>query len=142
MGGALAQQLHYVSSVSASVGSLPGSAGNTWRRLRYTLLAPFYDLGAAGHERWRRRAISLLALGPGERVLVVGVGTGQDLALLPRDVRVTAVDLAPAMLRRAHLRRTDAELLVMDGERLDLPAGDLGGRVLQVGTRRFVRLVS
>jgi tyrosyl-tRNA synthetase len=27
-------------------------------------------------------------------------------------------------------------------ERLDLPAGDLGGRVLQVGKRRFVRLVS
>ncbi len=109
--------------MSASAGSLPVSAGSAWRKLRYTLLAPFYDLGAAGHERWRRRAISLLALRAGERVLVVGVGTGQDLGFLPRDVRITAVDLAPAMLRRAQVRRPDAELVVMDGERLDLPAG-------------------
>ena len=35
----------------------------------------------------------------------------------------------------------------LDGEgvrrdRLDLPAGELGGRVLQVGKRRFVRLLT
>jgi SAM-dependent methyltransferase len=116
----------------------PGD-GNTWRALRYSLLAPFYDLGAAGHEAYRRRAVELLALRPGERVLVVGAGTGQDLAVLPDGVRITAVDLAPAMLRRARLRRPDAELLVMDGQRLDLPTGSYDAvllhQVLEVAAR-------
>lgn len=48
-----------------------------WNRLRYSLYAPIYDriVGFGGS---RRRAIDLLALGPGERVLVVGAGTGPD----------------------------------------------------------------
>ena len=34
--------------------------------------------------------------------------------------------------------KLDGEAL--DGERLDLPAGELRGKVLQVGRRRFLRL--
>jgi methyltransferase family protein len=34
-------------------------------------------------------------------VLLIDCGTGADFEFLPRDVRVTAVDLTPAMLRRA-----------------------------------------
>lgn len=113
--------------------------GYDWRRLRYSLLAPFYDLGAAGHERWRRRAVELLALRAGERVLVVGAGTGQDLAFLPPTVHVTAVDFAPAMLRRARSRRPDTELLVMDGQRLEFSAGAFDAvllhQVLEVAAR-------
>src|SRR6187455_1996255 len=99
----------------------PEIRGNGWRRFRYSFLAPFYDLGAAGHEAARRRAVDLLALAPGSRVLVVGVGTGQDLVFLPGNVQVTAVDLAPAMLLRARRRHPDAQFLVMAGEHLDFP---------------------
>ena len=113
--------------------------GNNWRRWRYSLLAPLYDLGAAGHEAARRRAVDLLSLAPGARVLVVGVGTGQDLVFLPADVLVTAVDLAPAMLLRARRRHPAAELLVMAGEHLEFPAGAFDAvllhQVLEVAAR-------
>jgi len=117
----------------------PEIRGNGWRRFRYSFLAPFYDLGAAGHEAARRRAVERLALAPGARVLVVGVGTGQDLVFLPANVLVTAVDLAPAMLQRARRRHPDAELLVMAGEQLDFPAGTFDAvllhQVLEVAAR-------
>ena len=35
--------------------------------------------------------------------------------------------------------KLDGEAL--DGERLDLPAGELSGKILQVGKRRFLRIV-
>ena len=97
---------------------------NRWNRARYTLYAPFYDLAARRLGRGRRRAVELLAVRPGERVLVDGCGTGLDLELLPRDCLVTAVDLTPAMVEKTRERaaslgmRVDAR--VMDAARLDL----------------------
>jgi phosphatidylethanolamine/phosphatidyl-N-methylethanolamine N-methyltransferase len=60
---------------------------NHWNRIIYRLWAPLYD-ATVGHFflPGRRRAIELLNLQPGERVLLVGVGTGADLALLPPGV--------------------------------------------------------
>jgi ubiquinone/menaquinone biosynthesis C-methylase UbiE len=138
------QTLHVSPQTGETRSSVTEVQGNNWRRWRYSFLAPFYDLGAAGHEAARRRAVDLLALAPGERVLVVGVGTGQDLAFLPRNVQVTAVDLSPAMLLRARRRHPDAELLVMEGERLDFPAGAFDAvllhQVLEVAARPEVLL--
>jgi phosphatidylethanolamine/phosphatidyl-N-methylethanolamine N-methyltransferase len=92
-----------------------------WRRARYSVYATFYDLGP-GFVEERRRAISLLGLTSGERVLVPGVGTGADLPLLPHTVSVLGVDLTPAMLARARNHgRPGVELRVMNAERLDLP---------------------
>jgi len=92
-----------------------------WLRARYTVYSTFYDLGP-GFADERRRAIDLLALKPGERVLVPGVGTGADLPLLPRHAEVLGVDLTPAMLARArHHARSGVELRVMDAHALDLP---------------------
>jgi ubiquinone/menaquinone biosynthesis C-methylase UbiE len=92
-----------------------------WRRARYSVYASFYDLGPGFREE-RRRAISLLELSPGERVLVPGVGTGADLPLLPPTVSVLGVDLTPAMLARARAHcRPGIELRPMNAERLDLP---------------------
>jgi phosphatidylethanolamine/phosphatidyl-N-methylethanolamine N-methyltransferase len=92
-----------------------------WNRIRYTLWAPFYDrVVRLGHQR--RRSIGLLHLRPGERVLVVGAGTGADLPFLPESVSALATDLTPAMLERAAPRaRSGIELRVMDGQALDLP---------------------
>jgi phosphatidylethanolamine/phosphatidyl-N-methylethanolamine N-methyltransferase len=94
---------------------------SAWLRARYSLYAAFYDLGP-GFRDERRRAIELLDLAPGERVLVIGVGTGADLPLLPRDVQVLGVDLTPAMLAKASVHAgADVELAMMNAERLDLP---------------------
>jgi len=98
---------------------------NGWKRFRYNLLAPIHDLGAARFPEERKRSIALAALAAGERVLVVGAGTGDDLPYLPAGIEALAVDLAPAMLARAleKARRSPAriELKVMDAHLLDLP---------------------
>lgn len=98
-----------------------------WNRIRYTLYAPVYDAVVRLLDGERRRAVELAAVQPGERVLIVGAGTGRDLDYLPRGCEVTAIDLTPAMLSR--LRRRAARLgrpvdaRVMDAQRLDLPDG-------------------
>jgi ubiquinone/menaquinone biosynthesis C-methylase UbiE len=100
-------------------------------RLRYTVCAPFYDLAAAGHSEPRRRAIDRLRLRRGERVLLVGAGTGADLPLLPPHVDVLATDLTPSMLQRARARaRPGVEFAVMDGQRLDLPDSSFDAALL------------
>jgi phosphatidylethanolamine/phosphatidyl-N-methylethanolamine N-methyltransferase len=92
-----------------------------WNRVRYTLWAPLYD-SVARFGRQRHRSIALLRLQPGERVLLVGAGTGADLPLIPEGVSVLATDLTPAMLARTEPRiRPGIELRVMDGQALDLP---------------------
>jgi ubiquinone/menaquinone biosynthesis C-methylase UbiE len=104
----------------------------TWNRLRYTLWAPHYDR-VARFGRQRRRSIALLALQPGERVLLVGAGTGADLPLIPEGVSVLATDLTPAMLSRARPRvRPGIELRVMDGQALDLPDASFDAVILHL----------
>jgi phosphatidylethanolamine/phosphatidyl-N-methylethanolamine N-methyltransferase len=69
------------------------------------------------------------AAGQTGEVLVVGVGTGLELGLLPKTLRVTGIDLSARMLtiarervaRRA-LRQVKA-LQIMDAAALDFPAG-------------------
>ena len=73
---------------------------NRWNRVRYTLYAPFYDLIVRRIGRGRRRAIELLNVQPGERVLIDGCGTGLDLELLPRGCHITAIDITPAMVEK------------------------------------------
>lgn len=94
---------------------------NRWNRVRYSVIAPLYDL-VVSFGAQRRRSIELLGLRPGERVLIVGAGTGADLAWLPRDVEIVAGDITPAMVTRIRAR-ADAlglpvEADVMDGQAL------------------------
>src|SRR5688500_6370268 len=79
-----------------------------WNRLRYTVWAPAYDAlaRAAGFDSARRLSIDRLRLASGDRVLIVGAGTGLDLDFLPSNVDVTAIDVTPAMLK--HLERRAA----------------------------------
>lgn len=94
---------------------------NVWQRFRYTLWAPHYDRVTRFHAE-RRRSIGLLALRPGERLVIIGCGTGADLPFVPPGVEVLATDLTPAMLRQAAAHaRPGVELRVMDGMDLDLP---------------------
>lgn len=105
---------------------------NSWYQLRYALYAPVYDLGTRFPAE-RKRSVELLALRPGERVLVVGCGTGADLPFLPPYARVLATDLSESMLRRARQRaRPGVELRRMDGHALDLPAASFDAALLHM----------
>ena len=94
----------------------------------YERLTPVYDVlfGPLLREG-RERALALLNPGPGERILEVGVGTGNDLRDYPRSCRVTAVDLSMPMLERARGKVADSparsvSLAQMDGANLAFPA--------------------
>ena len=45
-----------------------------------------------------------MGISAGDRVLEVGVGTGINAALYPRDCSVTGIDLSSSMLEKAHSR--------------------------------------
>ncbi|HXO19294.1 MAG TPA: methyltransferase domain-containing protein [Thermoanaerobaculia bacterium] len=105
---------------------------NAWQRFRYTLWAPHYDR-VTKFPAERRRSIELLRLVPGERVLILGCGTGADIPFLPADVGVLGVDLTPAMLKQAQARlRPGVELRQMDGRALDLADGSFDAAILHM----------
>lgn len=109
---------------------------NRWNRVRYSLIAPFYDMAGGTLAPWRRRSIEMLGLEPGESVLLVGAGTGLDLPFMPGGVAITAVDITPAMVER--LRRRAAKLgmavdaRVMDGQALAFPDGSFDAVILHL----------
>ena len=109
---------------------------NRWRRFTYTLWAPFYDLFARAFDRKRVRSLELLALQPGERVLIVGAGTGLDLPFIHPEARITAVDLTPAMSRRLEARAQRLGLKVtaevMDAHELTFDTGCFDAVVLHL----------
>lgn len=105
---------------------------NAWHRFRYTLWAPHYDRVTKLHPQ-RRRSIHLLDLQPGERLVIIGCGTGADLPYIPAGVQVLATDLTPAMLRQAQAHaRPGIEFRVMDGMALDLPDGSFDAALLHM----------
>lgn len=96
-------------------------------RTSYTLLAPVYDavvepLTAAA----RRENLALLPQTTDADVLLVGVGSGLDLPLLPRGPRYTGLDLTPAMLARARRKAAAANLAIQldEGDARQLPYQD------------------
>ena len=100
-----------------------------WNRLRYTVWAPLYDvlIGAVGFSNARRHSIERLGLKDGDRVLIVGAGTGLDLDFVPPSMAITAIDVTPAMLRRLTRRAAHAgrpvSAHVMDARSLTFPDG-------------------
>jgi phosphatidylethanolamine/phosphatidyl-N-methylethanolamine N-methyltransferase len=71
----------------------------------YENLASVYDLvfGPTLHPG-RIQAIQRMAIQPTDRVLEVGVGTGINASLYPRDCSVVGVDLSASMLEKARER--------------------------------------
>jgi ubiquinone/menaquinone biosynthesis C-methylase UbiE len=105
---------------------------NAWHRFRYTLWAPHYDK-ITKFPRERRHSIGLLELRPGERLVIIGCGTGADLPFVPPGIEVLAVDLTPAMLEQARAHaRPGIEFRVMDGLALDLPDGSFDAAILHM----------
>lgn len=89
-------------------------------------MARYYDLFMErATEHVRRKAVASLNITPQDRLLIVGIGTGLDLPLLPRDQRGLGVDLSEGMLREAAKRAArlgmpNFELRQMDAQALDL----------------------
>ena len=93
----------------------------------YAILSPVYDfLFDKIFHPGRVAAINLLEIQPGDRVLEVGVGTGLNLPLYPKNCSVTGIDLSEEMLRKATQRVqeygiTNVTLEVMDASKLTFP---------------------
>jgi phosphatidylethanolamine/phosphatidyl-N-methylethanolamine N-methyltransferase len=92
---------------------------NRRNQLIYRTWAPIYD-STVNHlfKAGRERAMELLDLKPGEKVLLVGVGTGADLPLLPPGVGAIGIDLSADMLRKASLKlaRCAATVRLIQGD--------------------------
>lgn len=96
----------------------------------YSRWAPVYDLifDLPFHPgRLAAATAAAAAAGPGGQILVIGVGTGLELPLLPAAVRVTGIDISAPMLRSARARVERLGLAqvtglhVMDAGALDFP---------------------
>lgn len=90
----------------------------------YEKIASVYDLtfGPSLHPG-RLQAIERMSIKPDDRVLEVGVGTGINLELYPRDCSVTGIDFSEPMLEKARDRVArqgfgNARLLQMDAQDL------------------------
>ena len=90
----------------------------------YDKLAKVYDLffGPALHPG-RIQAIQHMNIQPGERVLEVGVGTGINLSLYPKQATVTGIDFSSSMLEKARERAARKGLRNM--RLLQMDAADL-----------------
>jgi ubiquinone/menaquinone biosynthesis C-methylase UbiE len=107
-----------------------------WYRLCYALWSPFYDLMVQGFAGWRRRSLKLADIQPGERVLIVGAGTGLDLQFIDPGPRISAIDVTKAMLRRlrrrARRRGLTVDAQVMDGQAMDFADGSFDVVILHL----------
>jgi len=93
----------------------------------YGKLASVYDwiFGPTLHAG-RLQAMQRMAISPGDRILEVGVGTGINLGLYPRDCHITGIDLSESMLEKAHERVAEkgmrnVRLFQMDATSLVFP---------------------
>lgn len=124
------------SSPGASAGEPGGALAGRWRAARWSLYAPIYDAIANLTRAARRRSFELLDLQSGERLLVVGCGTGLDFEFVPPGVTVEAVDVSPAMARKAGRRAAQllpaARVQVMDATSLDFPDAAFDAVVLHL----------
>jgi len=99
----------------------------------YDGLASAWSLGRIG----RAKAWQVESVKPRDRVLYVGIGSGEEAVLAARrGARVTGIDVSPAMLRRAR-RRLAAEGAPVDLVRADLFDFEVG-RPFDVVAANFV----
>ncbi len=110
---------------------------NRWNRFIYRLWAPVYD-STVDHffKPGRKRALEVLDLKPGENLIIVGVGTGADLPLLPEGVNVIGIDLSREMLRKARQKlphcRADIQIIQGDAQVPCLPENHFDAALLNL----------
>jgi phosphatidylethanolamine/phosphatidyl-N-methylethanolamine N-methyltransferase len=99
-------------------------------RRAYDFYSPVYDfIFKRIFEPGRIGAVRLLGSPPRGRVLEVGIGTGLNLPLYPRDINLVGIDLSEGMLRKAQekvesLQMGNVILKVMDASAMDFGDGE------------------
>lgn len=110
---------------------------NRWNRFIYSLWAPIYD-STVDHffKPGRKRASDVLDLKPGENVVIVGVGTGADLPLLPEGVKAIGIDISAEMLNKARQKlpycRADIQIVQGDVQETCLPENLFDAAILNL----------
>jgi ubiquinone/menaquinone biosynthesis C-methylase UbiE len=93
--------------------------------IKYRFLAPIYDLIFNPFlAKARKKALSVLDFKSEDKILLIGVGTGLDIPLIPKDCITTGIDLSEDMLNKAKLKagnRRNVELVKMNAESLAFP---------------------
>lgn len=97
-------------------------------------MAPLYDpLFRRFYRRMREESIAALQLQPSDTVLLVGAGTGLDIRHVPAGSRTVALDITPAMLRRAAAAYPQrADFVLGDGSALPLRDASVSAVVLHL----------
>ncbi|MFT5467051.1 MAG: phosphatidylethanolamine/phosphatidyl-N-methylethanolamine N-methyltransferase [Verrucomicrobiales bacterium] len=109
---------------------------NAWNRFIYAIWSPFYNalVRLPFLQRTRRDAFEEMQLNAKDRTLLVGVGTGVDLPLLPEGIHAVGIDLSEAMLNRARqqlpIEGRDIELVQGDAEKLPFEDGKFDAVIL------------
>ena len=91
---------------------------------KYKRLAPIYDLlfsrllGSA-----RKRAFNLLQFTDGSKVLLMGVGTGEDFKYIPEHCMCVGIDISQPMLDQARKKTENKSVVLhnMNAEELEFP---------------------
>lgn len=95
---------------------------NSWNKLRYTLYTPGYDLIARYFKDSRKKSIDSLGINEGDRILIIGAGTGLELEFLPKNCEIIATDITPSMVDRIKKRNKklnrNIQAIVVDGQNL------------------------
>ncbi len=88
---------------------------------RYNRTSVFYDcMDRMIKDEWRKAVIDHAA----DKVLEVGVGTGQNFRFYPKDCQVIGIDFSPGMLNKAKERAKEfnnIKVCEMDVENLQFP---------------------
>ncbi|MEZ6063970.1 MAG: methyltransferase domain-containing protein [Planctomycetaceae bacterium] len=87
---------------------------NRWNRFIYACWSPFYDflIGLPPFQKARSRLWQSVAVNDGQRLLLVGVGTGEDFRHLPDRAVVLGIDLSLPMLAVAARKKTQLQFEV------------------------------
>ena len=110
---------------------------NAHNLIAYRRWAPIYDTTVNRiFTPGRKCALQMLALQPGESVLIVGVGTGADFPFLPAGVTATGIDLCPDMLAKAQLKlaacHATVKLVQGDAQKLLVPENSFDAAILNL----------
>ncbi|MDP6979757.1 MAG: ubiquinone/menaquinone biosynthesis methyltransferase [Myxococcota bacterium] len=115
-------------------------------RTMFDRIAPRYDMmnrliSLGLDQGWRRIALDLARVGPGDRVLDLACGTGDMCeAARARGATVVGADFAREMLRGARQREIDASFVAADAARLPVATASVDVLTCGFALRNFVSL--
>lgn len=84
------------------------------------MYTPIYDFVASYFKASRRKSIESLHINAGDKILILGAGTGLDLEFLPTNCEIIASDITPSMVERIKKRnlslKRHVRAIEMDGQ--------------------------